>query len=561
MKQVYIYIAVGNVVALVLQFILFELLARKHRPMKGIPVSILISAVCYLAIYVVLQKYFFVIEPSDFLYYFVGPSYSLFFLFSMRMFKTGDTNLSGKVQTQTKNESFVRKPDPVVFNTDNGEITINNPFTHFLVLAGTRSGKTKSIGLNLLKYYLTNHFCGFIYDAKMFDYTRHAYYFKVLEKIGVPIYHLGFSDHGKTYRTNMIKPKVVGNYTFLAEIIRDISVGLMENDAKKDEWFTSGLGIIQGVAVRMFMDFPQLCTLGHVSLFVSTKNEKELEAFIKGRTESQVYADEFIKSKGSERTRGSILSSAAQLLKPLAANKDVLYVLTGDDFDFDLVGHGGPKIIAVSNDRRNASVLNGLIGSMVNILSKKIEFGNTQRVFFFFDEGTTFRVPDFSEMVSVLAEYMVSFAFLTQSKSKMEEIYKPTVTKSLVANFNNKFLGRTNEPMDARDYSSIFGSQEVQRVTKSSGSSSNERQSTYSRGTSISSSDKTVFKSDDFMALGQGQFICNFLDANYHSGKFYFDQAAIDDERLNDVLLEVNPSFGDVAHANYQKIMHDIEKL
>lgn len=561
MKPIYIYIIIGNVIALVVQFLINALFLKKFRILSRIALSFLSSFLIYDLMYLVLDYFFFEIGLADFLYYFVVPSYAIYFLISFRSFGQGDIGASKTINTQKRNTNFAAGQGHLELKTKQDAIKINNPFTHFLTLAGTRAGKTKSIGLNLLAYYLLNDFSGFIYDAKTFDYTRHAIYFKFLNRLKIPIFHIGFNDHNKTYRTNIVKPSVVKSYNFLAEIIRDIAIGLMEKDAKRDEWFASGLGVVQGVAVKMFFDYPHMCTLSHIALFVSKSDKKRLITFLESRSESQIYADEFLKTKNSLKTQESILSSAAQILKPIAANKDVLYVLSGDDFNFDLMEPGKRKIIAVSNDRRNASVLNGLIGSMVHVLSKNIEFGNTQKTFFFMDEGTTFKIPNFSEMLSVLGEYLVSFAFLTQSKSKIEEVYDRKVSNSLIANFNNKFLGRTNLPSDAREYSDIFGSQEISKVTKSKGSSSNERQSTHNKGESISSVDKNIFKSQDFMSLKQGEFICNFLDANYVSGKFNFQQAEIDTELLDNVILEVNANSDDVAQENFNKLLQDIDLL
>lgn len=76
-----------------------------------------------------------------------------------------------------------------------------------------------------------------------------------------------------------------------------------------------------------------------------------------------------------------------------------------------IIEKDNPKIICVSNDQKNDSVLNGLIGSMVNILSKHIDFGNTQPTMFFMDEGITFTIPDFSKLVGLLTGYKYRLPF------------------------------------------------------------------------------------------------------------------------------------------------------
>lgn len=468
----------------------------------------------------------------------------------------------GQVNTQIEDKNHVQNSDDSLeFDTKEGKLTINSLNTHFLVLAATRSGKTKSIGLPILRQYLIKNYVGFIYDAKKLDYTRHAYLYKYLLKLQTPIYHLVFDNVNESYRTNIIKPSIIRNTEFLGQIISDIAKGVGSDEVKQDEWFKAGLGVVQGVAARLYEDFPQYCTLGHVSLLVIKKDVDQLEEFLNANNSSQDYAAEFLKSSKSEKTQASISWTAAQILKPIAVNRNVCYILGGDDFDFNLLEDGHHKIITASNDDENENVLNGLLGSMVNILSRHIKFGNKKGVFFFMDEGTTYYIPNFSRLLGKLAEYRVSFTLLTQGKSMIEEVYKSVKTDSIVSNFNNKFLGRTNNPKDARDYSSIFGSQEIKRVSQSKGSTTNSKSNSRSEGENVGLVDKAVFKPDHFQQQERGQFTCSFLDGNYRSGTFHFEQENIDLEKLKEVVTEVSNHDEDVTQQYYREVLRDIEKM
>lgn len=562
MKTAIIYIILFNIIGLIFLFISYLFIKNKTK-LRYVLLKYLLIVLFFYCFGYYIFNVFMSIEIKNYLSYCFFPSFSIFFLASFNRLKAGNSdNLRSDIIRPIK-KNFIKDIDNhAEFFTKQGKIIINNFFTHFLVVAGTRGGKTKSVGFPLLKQYMINKFGGFVYDAKEFDYTKATLYFKEKLKTDIPIYHLNFKDTTKTFRCNIIDPSVIKEYTFLAEIIRDIGVSVSEEDSKKDEWFNAGLGVVQAVAVRFFYDFPHMCNIGYISIFFIKKNADEIVEFVEQRIESKIYADELIKSKNSPKTMSNILWSASQIVKPIASNKNICYVLGGDDFKFNLIEKDKPKIITVSNDQKNASVLNGFIGSMVNILCRHIDYGNKQKIFFFMDEGTTFKIPNFSHLVGLLAEYRVSFTFLTQSISKIEEVYKTIAKTSIIANFNNKFLGRTNVPKDAGEYSNIFGSTRTEKKSTSKGTSTNERNTSSSKGESITELKENVFYSDHFMNQEPGEFTCTFLDANYKSGVFNFEMENLNIEELDKVNLTTDKSqTKDRVEDYYNEMILNIDKM
>ena len=87
------------------------------------------------------------------------------------------------------------------------------------------------------------------------------------------------------------------------------------------------------------------------------------------------------------------------------------------------------------------------------------------------DEATTFRIADFEKLPSVLREYLCSFVFLTQSAAKIEKIYGKYDRSSIESNFGNQFFGRTKDIEALKSYPLVFGKEERQRVSKTTGSS------------------------------------------------------------------------------------------
>lgn len=154
-------------------------------------------------------------------------------------------------------------------------------FSNFLVYGGAGSGKTKSIGKPLMEQYIRSGFAGFIYDFKDFDYTRTAY--NLIRKHGYPheFYYVNFTDMNRTYRFNPLDRRNIKDRTMLMQLMEDVLGALMPPTSKQDEWYTGALGILNGVAYRLWDEFPECCTLPHIFNFVMKADTEQLQEFLK----------------------------------------------------------------------------------------------------------------------------------------------------------------------------------------------------------------------------------------------------------------------------------------
>ena len=115
-----------------------------------------------------------------------------------------------------------------------------------------------------MEQYIRSGFAGFIYDFKDFDYTRTAY--NLIRKHGYPheFYYVNFTDMNRTYRFNPLDRRNIKVRTMLMQLMEDVLGALMPPTSKQDEWYTGALGILNGVAYRLWDEFPECCTLPHI---------------------------------------------------------------------------------------------------------------------------------------------------------------------------------------------------------------------------------------------------------------------------------------------------------
>ncbi|WP_057279900.1 InlB B-repeat-containing protein, partial [Phocaeicola vulgatus] len=128
-------------------------------------------------------------------------------------------------------------------------------------------------------------------------------------------------------------------------------------------------------------------------------------------------------AEGSEKTQASYVSTLSNYVAKLATNENICYVLTGNDFDFNLIDPEHPKLFAISNNYATESVISPVIAMVMSIASRSFSMENRVPFVFILDEMTTFKVRDFEKLPSVLREYGAAFLLLTQSGAKLEKLY------------------------------------------------------------------------------------------------------------------------------------------
>lgn len=447
-------------------------------------------------------------------------------------------------QGQSSDSRFVLK-------TKRGKIAFGDPFDNFLVYGGANSGKTKSIGKPLLREYIRHGFAGFIYDYKDFDLTKTAY--SLVKKYNYPhqFYYISFADMDRTYRVNPISPNVVRDENIFLQLIDDMLTAYMGDNTKKDEWFYGALGILKGIAIRFYMDFPDICTIPHIVNLVCIATSSKLMDFLSGNTQSRILASAFLNASDSPKTQASYLSSLTNYLAPVAQNKKICYVLSGNDFDFNLIDPEHPKLVSVANAYQIENVISPIISLMISVSSRRFTLNNEVPFMYFLDEATTFRISDFEKMPSVLREYKCSFTFITQSAAKIEKRYSRLDRSSIEANFSNQFFGRTKDIEALKTYPLVFGKEEKRRISKTSGASRGGE----SRSRTVSMQKEDRYDTNFFTNLQPGEFLGSAAHSNYRDFHLKFDMYRNENELELPVIQNVLPS---ILDDSWNKVISDL---
>lgn len=433
--------------------------------------------------------------------------------------------------SKKKGNKFIPNPssDFYLENTKGERIFFGYPQDNFLVYGGAGSGKTKSIGKPIMEQFIRSRYAGFIYDFKDFDYTKTAwnlvrqYDYEKPDSQGIrrSFYYVSFTDLEHTYRFNPLKkfrnieitdPKTgevkrqcieLINRTMLLQLMNDFLRAFLPEKGKEDEWFQGALGILQGVAFKLWDEYPEYLTLPHICCIITTFTNEQLTSFLTSNVTACSLAGAFISSAGSEKTQASYISTLNNYIGTFANNMEAAYVLSGDEFTFDLVDPNNPKLFAVCNNYAINRILSPVISMLFSISSRRFSFSNRQNFVYVLDEMTTFKVQDFELLPSTLREFGVAFVLLTQSGAKLEKLYSKLDRSSIEANFANMFLGRTKDVEALKYYPSFFGKHEIQKKSKTRGTSSGGS----SNSVTINTQKEEVYEAKVFTGLLPGEFI------------------------------------------------------
>ena len=468
----------------------------------------------------------------------------LFFLFQI-----GDKDGVKFIMPTKKKSSAICLP--VLSGITQKNIEFNYPYANFLVYGGAGSGKTKSIGKWLLEEYIRLGFAGFIYDFKDTDYSKTAWNLIKKYDYKPEFYYVSFDNLNYSSRFNPLK--VVQDRTFLMQLMEDMLLSLQSKDAKQDEWFSGGLGILRGVAYRMWDEYNEYCTIPHILALIMMATQQQLTEFLSKSELAEMMSGAFLKAAGSEKTQASYLSTLCNQIATIAADENIAWVLSGDDFDFNLIDPEHPKLFAISNNFSKNTVYSPVIAMLMSISSRQFTMQNKVPFVYFLDEMTTVKVKNFETLPSVLREYKAAFVLLTQSGAKLENLYGKLDRSSVEANFGNMFLGRTKDVEALKYYPMFFGKEEKERRSKSTGRSG----ASSNTSVTISSQKEDVYQGKDFSELEPGEFIGSATVANVKNFKVKFKMFQMEEEVMETTGI-VTPQ---EIRENYANILSTVKNI
>lgn len=405
------------------------------------------------------------------------------------------------------------------------DIYILNPFRSIFVSGTAGSGKSVSLGYNLLTQAVQQNYSIIQYDFKSPVLTNYLESLKNHFNIPFPHYYINFNDVDHTHRTNPLKPKFLPNSTYAREYASAIIFNLLPESLKNNDfWIRSATDLLTACIWYLREVHPDKCTLPHVCNLI-LNDDKELLELLQLHPETAdmtVSIYNAMKRKADAQLAGVVGTLQGAIAK---INTPVInYILSGDDFDLDINDSQNPKYVSIGSCPDLSDTFSPVISLIFTVAFKQMNKQDKHHSFVLLDEAPTLFIPKLESLPATARDNKVSLCYMCQDISQMVDMFGQTKAEVIISNLNNQFWGKSTNPKSAEHISRMFGKEDKTFETGSKSKGETKGYSTGIRnigrntGTSISIStnesiqERSRVKPQEVLELETGQFFCTLAD-------------------------------------------------
>lgn len=397
----------------------------------------------------------------------------------------------------------------------NGRVYIENVSLGVMVTGGSGSGKTTSVGRDILRHFANHNFAGLIYDYKDFELTEMAG--TLFQNSQIKSFDI-FALHQPEYsiRINPVAPRFLKSENVLRWVINNLFLNL-EGEVKGERFFRdTAVGIAVGIIWRLQKEYPEYCNIPFMVAMVLQVNalhdvkgseEKafaKLKRFIGGDWEAVMKSSSFIGGSGSDKQTASVYSTLANTLQKLDY-PNLFYLLSGDEYDLDIFKKDNRRVLSVVNEpgpEEDAILpINAIVVSMVMNSAKRKMLPS----FLFIDEAYTLKLWKLVQWLATLRSFNVCITYMVQGLNLVTAQWggRKDVTSSIATNLSTQVIGKINDTETGEHYEKFFEFVKENQTSVSSGGflGGGERRITKSQ------KERRKMRAYEFGRLSQGKFV------------------------------------------------------
>lgn len=399
---------------------------------------------------------------------------------------------------------------------NNKWVNITNPFRGILVIGSNGGGKTVSTAEPFIEQYAQKNYAGIIYDYKFPTLSDIAYlHFSAKREVDdnelQPMFFVvSFSDITKSHRFNPLNPNYLKSQIYATEFAKALVVNFnTESNQKSDFWVKSSTAFLTAIIWFLKKHHPLFCTIPHLVSIITGFSYRDTMAMLETDDECSKIIRSVLTAR-DERAGNQLSGVVSSLQIDFATLNDpnLMYVLSGDDFDLNINDPKNPKVICVGTDNHIAAALSPIISLIFSIALKQMNEQGKHHSFCLLDEAAQINIPRLSNVPATCRSNKLSVAFMAQNLTQIEDKYGKPEAESLFANLNYQFFTRTTVFSTAEYISKMIG--ETKLVTKSenqSHSSKGLNSTNNSMGDNFSEIEKRAVKPQDVLNLQAGEIV------------------------------------------------------
>lgn len=484
---------------------------------------------------------------------------------------------SGEIKTPELDKRYPLAKEPFVsddeandtsfsFKTNMGWLNIERSNQGVAVIGGAGAGKSYSFLDQMLRELTDRGFTGWVYDFKfpvqttiLFRAWLHC------ERPDKPeLYIVNFTDILRSNRANPLRIDNLENRTYIQEFAAAFLKNLNpEWIRKQDFWYQESYNMVVGAIEFLKNNEPNYCTVPHLTSLLLSNVEEVVQLLCNDFDSAEnVQSIKTAFDKGAEGQISGVVASVQGPFKKINT-PEIFWVLSGDDFDFNLndkpytdinnpENNRRPKLLVVGAAAELNEALSPITSLFATICMKKLNRPNKLKSVFLNDEIPTLFIPKLDELPATGRSNNVCTILGMQDFSQLNKKWGKELTDALISNMGTQLCGMVNHMTTAENYSKMFGQDDIQK-----------KSTTYSENDSysVSTQRQNIVEPSTVTKQKRGHFLGKLSTGDLFSCQIIAEGCKTDEEIpiISPILTPENKDA--IIEENFRKIKSDVQEL
>lgn len=353
-------------------------------------------------------------------------------------------------------------------------INIVNPFRGTLVGGTPGSGKSFAIIEEYMRQCIMKGFTGLVYDFKFPTLAKKTWNYLNWYKdnkywlISPSFYMVNFDDPEYSHRCNPISKERLKTVEDADEATKVLMLGINKTWVEKEgDFFTDSANVYASILcwyLKLVSDkydynmssLPHLITLSTFEstelLFLIFQEYDDLKAKMRPFAEA-------LANGALEQLAGQVSSAGIALAK--ISSPTLSYILSGNDFDFELNDPSAPKILTVGNNEARSQTYSPALGLVLTTTLKAVNReGYVLPSMFFVDEFPTVYFKGVDQLIATARSRKVNTLLGFQTFAQIKNNYGDKEADNIVKLCGTRITGQLFDD-DAQKMSETIGKQKI----------------------------------------------------------------------------------------------------